>query len=257
MIDVNAYLGSFAFRALPHRTASELLRLMDRKRIDRAVVSSAASITYRNSQSGNEELALAIEGHGDRFIGCAVLNPAYAGWRDDLRICHEQFGMKAVRLYPRWHNYKLSDAECLELVHAATERHMVVSIPIRVEDRRQQSWLVDIPDVLHEEIAALVKAVPGGRFMIHNGSGFVNSSLGRRDTTLPRNYVIDLTLLAVELANEVGQLLANLGQDRVVFGTGMPFHYPDPALVKLELLDVPESVKVKIRHETAAALFGV
>ena len=52
-IDVNAYLGAFAFRSLPHRTAPELLRLMDRKRIDRALVSSAASITYRNAHSGN------------------------------------------------------------------------------------------------------------------------------------------------------------------------------------------------------------
>ena len=37
---------------------------------------------------------------------------------------------------------------------------MVVSIPIRVEDNRQRSWLVDVPDVPLAEIAALVKAVP-------------------------------------------------------------------------------------------------
>jgi predicted TIM-barrel fold metal-dependent hydrolase len=131
---------------------------------------------------------------------------------------------------------------------------LAISIPIRVEDRRQQSWLADIPDVAHDEVAALVNAVPSGRFLIHNGSGFPGSALGKRDNRLPRNYVIDLALLTVELANEAGQLLANLGEDRVVFGTGMPFHYPDPALVKLDLLDVPAAVKEKIRQGTAAAL---
>ena len=57
MIDVNAYLGHFAFRQLRNNTAEGLLRLMDRKRIERAAVSSAASITYRNAHSGNEEIA--------------------------------------------------------------------------------------------------------------------------------------------------------------------------------------------------------
>jgi predicted TIM-barrel fold metal-dependent hydrolase len=165
--------------------------------------------------------------------------------------------MKAVRLYPRWHNYKLSDPQCLDLVRTAAAQRMAISIPVRVEDRRQQSWLVDVPDVNHEEIATLVKSVPDARFLLHNGNGFIRSSLGTRDSGLPSNYVIDISLLTVELANEAGRLLANLGDDRVVFGTGMPFHYPDPALAKLELLDVSESVKQKIRGSTAASLLGI
>ena len=54
------------------------------------------------------------------------------------------------------------------------------------------------------------------------------------------------------LANELGQLIANLGADRVVFGTGMPFNYPDPALLKLEVLDASEPDKEKIRGQNAA-----
>ena len=73
----------------------------------------------------------------------------------------------------------------------------------------------------------------------------------------PNSYYTRRSLLTVELANEAGRLLANLGDDRVVFGTGMPFHYPDPALAKLELLDVSESVKQKIRRQTAAGLLGI
>ena len=52
MIDVNAYLGPFAFRRLRHNTAASLLALMDCKKIDKAVVSSAAAITYRNCAGG-------------------------------------------------------------------------------------------------------------------------------------------------------------------------------------------------------------
>jgi predicted TIM-barrel fold metal-dependent hydrolase len=257
MIDVNACLGHFAFRQLRHNTAAGLLRLMDRKRIERAVVSSAASITYRNAQSGNEEVAAEVKAHRDRLIPCAVLNPAYAGWQYDLGICHRDFGMRGLRLYPRWHNYRLTDSSCLELVHAAAELRWPVSIPLRVEDRRQQSWLVDVPDVDHEEIAALVRSAPKASFILLNGSGYVSSSLGRKGSPLPANYAIEISSLTAVLANELGQLLETLGPDRLVFGTGMPFHYPDPALLKLEVLEAPADVKEKIRRLNAARLLGL
>ena len=41
IVDTNVYLGSFAFRQLRHNTATELLRLMDDKGIDKAMVSFA------------------------------------------------------------------------------------------------------------------------------------------------------------------------------------------------------------------------
>ncbi len=80
IVDVNAYLGPFAFRQLGHNTAEGLLRLMDAKGIGRAWVSSAAAITYRNVQPANEELAADVRKHRDRLVPLAVINPFYAGW---------------------------------------------------------------------------------------------------------------------------------------------------------------------------------
>jgi len=253
IIDVNAYLGHFAFRRLHHNTANSLLALMDSKGIDKAVVSSAAAITYRNAQAGNEELAEEVKGHRDRLIPFAVVNPFYAGWQDDLRICHDEFGMTGLRLYPKWHNYNLADPCCRDLVTTATERGMVISIPIRVEDNRERSWLLNIPDVPLDEIVTLVKAHPKARFILLNGLGFTGSPLGRRDNGLPANYAIELSRLSALLANEISQLIANLGVDRILFGTGTPFNYPDPALVKLEVLDATDSDKEKMRSQNAAA----
>jgi predicted TIM-barrel fold metal-dependent hydrolase len=256
-IDVNAYLGHFAFRQLRHNTAMGLLQLMDRKSIDRAVVSSASAITYRNPQAGNEEVAAEVKDHRDRLIPFAVLNPFYAGWPDDLKTCHEAFKMSGIQLYPKWHNYRLSDRSCLDLVQAATERGMVVSIPGRVEDVRQRSWLIDVPEVPLPEIVALVKACPQARFLLVNGLGYVNSPLGRKDSGLPANYVIELSRLSALLANEIGQLLTQLGADRLVFGTGMPFNYPESALLKLEVLEASKEDKEKIRWRNAAKLLGL
>ncbi|MBI4875118.1 MAG: amidohydrolase family protein [Acidobacteria bacterium] len=257
MIDVNAYLGHFAFRQLRHNTGAGLVRLMDRFGIERAVVSSAAAITYRNAQAGNEETAAEAASHRSRLIPFAVLSPAYAGWRDDLKICHEQFGMRGLRLYPGWHGYKLADPRCRELVNAAAERNMTISIPVRVEDRRQQSWLVSVPDLAHDEIAGLIRACPKARFVVGNGNGFSGSILGRPTNGLPDNYAIELTWLSAELGNEIGLLLGSLGEDRLLFGTGMPFHYPGPALTKMEILPASETVKEKIRSRNAVRWLGL
>ncbi len=255
IIDTNAYLGSFAFRQLRHNTPRGLLRLMDEKQIDQAMVSSANAITYRNTQPGNQELAAAVGPHRDRLIPFAVINPAYAGWRDDLQICHEEYGMGGLRLYPKWHNYALSDECLLDLVQEATRRNMVVSIPIRVEDSRQQSWLVDIPDVPLAEIVDLVKACPETRFVLLNGLGYTRSPLGKPDNGLPSNYSIEISRLSATLGDELAALLSTVGPDRLVFGSGMPFKYADPALLKLEVLDASEEVKEKIRSGNAAGLF--
>ncbi len=257
ILDVNAYLGPFAFRRLSHNTAESLLGLMDSRGIDRAVVSSAAAITYRNSQSGNEEVHAEVEKHRDRLIPFAVLNPSYAGWQDDLASCHEQFGMKGLRLYPHWHNYRLSDPSCLELVRAAGERGMLVSIPVRVEDPRERSWLVNVPDVSHDELTALVRACPDSRFLFLNGNGFARSALGRRDSGLPDNYFIEISRLTALLGDELGSLLASLGPDRLLFGTGMPFQEPDPSLVKMEVLDASPEARQQILGCNAFALLGL
>ena len=234
-------------------TAASLLALMDSKHIDKAVVSSAGAITYRNAQAGNEELTEEISGHRDRLIPFAVINPFYAGWQDDLKICYEQFGMTGLRLYPNWHNYKLSSPCCKELVDVATERGMVISIPIRVEDNRQRSWLLNVPDIQLEEIIKLLKTHLKARFILLNGIGYTRWPLGRKNNDLPSNYAIGLSRLSATLANELGQLVTNLGANRIMFGTGMPFNYPDPALVKLEVLDAKEADKEQIRSQNAIA----
>ena len=254
ILDVNAYLGHFAFRHLRHHTADALLSLMDPCGIDQAMVSSISAVTYRNPQPANEALADAVQPHRDRLIPLAVINPAYAGWRDDLKLCHEQFGMLGLRLYPKWHHYDLNGNAAGELIEAATQRNMLLSIPLRVEDYRQRSWLVDVPDVPHAEIAEVVRAHPEARFVLVNGAGFSRSPLGRADGDLPANYWIEISRLSALLAHEIGQLIHNLGPDRLLFGSGMPLKYPDPALLKIEVLDAPQQVKQQILGANAARL---
>lgn len=52
--------------------------------------------------------------------------------------------------------------------------------------------------------------------------------------------------------DEPGQLIANLGVERLVFGTGIPFSDPDPALLTMVVLDATGEQMERIRWRNAA-----
>ena len=56
-------------------------------------------------------LAAALAPHRDRFLLSAVLRPNFTGWQDDLLRCAEDYGARAVLLYPQYHRYELLSPE--------------------------------------------------------------------------------------------------------------------------------------------------
>ena len=157
LIDINAYLGHWPFRRLRDSTAAELIALMDRKGISKAVVSSLDAIFYRNCQAGNEQLAAEVAPYPERLLAFATVNPTYAAWEEDVSQCQEAWGMKGIRMFPAYHGYTLHDASCDRLMALARERNLPVALPLRMEDRRQQHWMDTAEDVSPREVGDLAE----------------------------------------------------------------------------------------------------
>lgn len=257
IIDVNAYLGHWPFRQLRHNTVSGLLKLMDENSIDKAVVSSINSIFYKNCHAGNEELAAEIKVHRDRFIPFATLNPEYPGWRDDLKQCHDEFGMVGMRLFPLYHRYKLSGVSSLDMIHCTTEKNMALSIPIRVSDRRQRHWLDNVDELAISKIESVIDKCPNAKFIILNGSGLQNSDLVTNEKFRSANVLFEISRLSTVLREEIPNLISAIGPSKLVFGTGIPFKYPAPALLKMQILDVPQRVKEQIYWKNVAQMLSI
>ena len=92
--------------------------------------------------------------------------------------------------------------------------------------------------------------------MLLNGAGYTASPLGQKNNGLPANYWIEISRLSVLMGNEIGKLAEALGPDRIVFGTGMPFNAADPALMKIQVLQMSQKDKDRIRWENATALMS-
>ena len=257
LLDANAWLGHYPFRAVPDNTPEGLLRLMDRHGIEQAVVSSLHSVFYSDPHSGNDELARWVKPHRDRLIPCATLNPQYPGWERDLTQCCDEWGMRGLRLFPSHHRFSLVASPCLELVRAAAERGLHVAIPLRLEDRRQRHWMDETDEVKLAQIADLARACPDANIVVLESVSVETSPFALDPSLANARVSFEFSRMASVLQRSIPQLIEKLGPRRLLFGTGMPLKIPGPALLKLDLLDVPPQVKAQLGRENMRALLGL
>lgn len=255
IIDINSHLGHFPFRHLRHNDARGLLALMDRNGIDKAVVSSINSVFYRDAHVGNEELAAAVAEAPDRLIPLATLNPTYAGWERDIDQSLGEWKMKGLRLVPQYHGYSLTDPNGQRILAAAAERDVPVAIPQRIEDRRQKHPFDVAKDLTFDEMLAAAKQQPTVRWLFLNWLGINGTALVEAGMT--DRVLIDLTRMSVVLDKSIPKLIEAVGIGALAFGTHIPFNYPGPSLVKLEILDVSPDERERVAGRNAAEFLGI
>jgi hypothetical protein len=231
IIDVNACLGPYPFRQLRHTTAEEMIGLMDRNGIDRAVVSSLQAVFYRDAHRGNEELFEEAKRHGSRFIPVATVNPKYVGWERDLAEAVERWKMKIVTLVPEYHGYALSD----EHGRAALERIARYGVPVmlmqRFEDRRQRHHWDRAEDLQAGALLEAAHAHPSLKFLLVNWIALDGAKLVAAG--LKGRCLIDFARTQIVYRKDAVKLMDALGVEAMAFGSHMPFDYVGGSLVKL------------------------
>jgi hypothetical protein len=251
-VDVHAYLGHWPFRKLPGNTCDALLARMNRYGVDLSVVGNIHGIFYKNTQAANEELAEWVRPHHARLLPFAVVNPTYAGWKRDLEVCRKQLGMKGVRLYPQYHDYKPGDAACAEAVRAATELGMPVAFSLRLIDDRQRSWLDIDKELSLEEMAAVAEAVPRARIIVLHA--MISARPFNRTATddekrqeraleiLKQADVLFDTVYASGCgvvgpnAYDLPAAIERYGRDKFAFGTASPFREYVSPFLRIEVM---------------------
>ncbi|MDO8538831.1 MAG: amidohydrolase family protein [Opitutaceae bacterium] len=235
IIDINAALGHYPFRALRSNSADQMIALMERNGIARAVVSSLHAVFYRDAHRGNEELWAEAQPHGDRFIPVATVNPKYAGWERDLAEAVEKWKARAIAVVPEHHGYGLNDEHGRAVLARISEYGVPVVLTQRFEDRRQRHRWDAAEDL---QMAALLQAArnqPRLRFLLVNWQGLDGRQLA--NAGLKGRCLIDFARLQVVFRKDVPKLIDTLGVESIAFGSHMPFDYVGPSLVKLENIE--------------------
>ncbi len=256
IIDINAFLGHYPFRRLPHNSARTMIELMDAHGIDSAVVSSLHSVFYRDAHRGNEDLFLETKDFGSRFVRVATVNPKYVSWRRDLDEAMDRWKMKAVTLFPAHHGYLLSDVECQQAIEEIVRRDIPLVLTQRLEDRRQRHHWDAAEDLEFKSVLELVRQHTKLRLALVNWIGLDGKRMA--EAGLQGRCLIDFARLHVLLNKDVDKLISSLGITSIAFGTHMPFDYVGPSLVKLANLESNPAIDYPaVSWRNAARFFGL
>ena len=276
-VDANAFVGCWPFRRVD-ASPDRLLAMMDEKGIDAAAVSSASSVWYRNVHAGNEELMETIDGHEDRLVPIATIDPTYPAWEEDLAECVDVFGMRGVKLLPAYHDYDLNDPAAKELLAACADYDVPAILVATIEDQRQRHSRVMLRgweenpvkakywrDEQVEHMAELLADVPDADVVVADAwqayeqlveattAGGDGPWTGEHDR--PGGLYFVLGDLFQDYPGQREAILSTVGVDRLVLGSAMPLMVFE-SHATARYLPIDDADREKIRGETMLELLG-
>jgi predicted TIM-barrel fold metal-dependent hydrolase len=201
--------------------------------------------------------------HRDRFVPLFTINPAFPGWEEDLDVCVRDLGLAAgragLRLHAGYHQYALDGPDAAALLARAAQLDVPVAVSARLEDERTHHWLVKVPPVSAEAIAAAIVGRQGVRWLVCGLRATQIRALWRRldaQGASGARVLFDLSLVQGPI-DECRLLVEDVGAERLAFGTGLPLTTAEAPALALACADLAPGVAAQIAGGNAAALFGL
>ncbi len=263
-VDANSALGEWPSRRLngsPPPTGAALveqrLRLMDARGIRRAAVCSLDAVWLKDCGVANAELHALVGGH-PRFFPVYTLNPTFPAWLEHLERCIGDYGLAAgtgaIRLLPSYHGYRLDDPRlepCLERLAALD---LPVILPLQLEDARMHHPAMRVPDLDPAAVVSLLRRWLSLRWIIASAVFGQVQAIGRELSPEARVW-FDLSRVQGPI-DDVRTLAAELGARRLLFGTNLPLHVAESAMLSLADAQLPPADDAAIRFGNARDALG-
>jgi predicted TIM-barrel fold metal-dependent hydrolase len=260
LIDINASVGHWPFRKTYFRSCKDLLARMNKYGVDVSVISNFNGIFYKDTQAANEELYQEIRSDRSflkRFIPFAIINPIYAGWKDDIEICRNELAFKGIRLYPQYHDYEITDPACIELVRHARDLGLIVAFTIRMVDSRPRSWMDLSEEWRLANVLPVIREVPDAKYFVLNVSN--GMMVKDEDRSIIKESQILFDTSGKNISN-LGELINIFGKNKFAFGSHSPILDYLTGLLRIEALreeEADETVKEMLRSGNARSFLGL
>jgi hypothetical protein len=236
MIDVNALIGPYPFRFVPHPDPDVLIRVLDREEVSAAWVGHLPSAFYRDPTLGNRELFARLGPHGDRLRPVPTIRPDWPRWQNALSDAANA-GAPAIRLYPPQWQIGPHDSGIRELALAAGEQGMGVLLTVRFEDLRQRHAMDSAGDLSAAAIRALARAGDAVRLIVTAaGRDMIEEVHWGLTAVEQRRVHWDISWIWGPPEDHLAKLFRTIGPERFVFGTQWPLRLTQTPRANLDLL---------------------
>lgn len=240
MIDVNAWIGGFPFRYVPHPEPAVLVRVLEREALAGAWVGHLPSAFWRDPTPGNAALY-------DALAPFPTLRPAPAirpDWPRWERLLHEAVdrGAPAVRVYPMQWGMGPADRSIERLGAACAEAGVVLQLTVRFEDLRQRHSLDVVGDLTAAHVRAIMRAPrPPHVVVAHAGRELIEEIAWSLTDAERERLWFDFSWVWGPPEDHLAILFRTIGASRFVYGTGWPLRLVQNPAGNLALL--PDDVR--------------
>jgi hypothetical protein len=224
--DANTWIGRWPFSFADSHTPRSLVAHLERYGINRALVSPIDAVFAPAPQPANRALLAATRG----LRGLApvpVINPALAGWREDLAEVAKDARVRAVRLLPNYHDYRLNAPAVGELAAELRRRGLRLIVQVRLIDERHEYHGMTIKPVPVADLTALLRRVSGPVL----ASGLMRPDILKLAPRYPQ-LLCDLTF--AEWHDTMEHLTAKVAARQLAFASHTPFLITAAARAKLD-----------------------
>lgn len=247
LFDINACFGHWQYWDLCDSSSDDLIALMDGHGVERAAVLSLRGV-FIDWRQGNEETLFAARRYPDRLVPFATVSPFLGGDGDALHRAVDA-GARGVRLFPSFHSYRLDSDFVDAICTAAAQRGVPVMIPTRL----MMNWrFVPVPV---DSIGAITGAHPETTFILSGPNYLVEyQALVRLMKRCPN---VSYEFSCMQGFNAIGKLVAEVGVERILFGTGAVLNYPACNVAKLQHAEITPEQRTAIASDNAERLLGI
>jgi predicted TIM-barrel fold metal-dependent hydrolase len=236
MLDVNAFIGPYPFRHLPHPDPEVLVRVMDREGIDQAWVGHLPSAFHRDPSAGNAALYEALRTHAGRLKPVPTIRPDWPRWEHAVRHAAD-VGAAAVRAYPPQWQLAPHDTAMRELALACGGARLPLLLTVRFEDQRQRHPLDVAGDLTAAAIRTLARSGHDVRLVVTAaGREMIEEVHWGLTPDEQRRVFWDISWIWGPPEDHLAKLFRTVGSERFVFGTQWPLRLTQSPRANLDLL---------------------
>lgn len=274
IVDANAYVGSWPYRDV-EGSVKALLERMDTEGINKALVSSLDAAHMRNVPKANHQLFDRVEGHADRLLPVATVDPTYTKWEENLDECIDR-GAVAVKMLPLYHGYALAEEPTENLLEAASKRELPVILTSVIEDLRKQhpthkpygSDAMFRDRWNDDQVDAIIDLLKGSAADVILDNAWASAGRILEETRSHREHhwlrnerhegelLFTIDGLFVYYNAQATALAEEIGVDHLVFSAQLPFNVVQSYYNYVEHLPVSEDETDHVRSKNILALIN-
>lgn len=229
IVDLHAYLGNWLPYRLAVNDAAGLIRLMDRHGIECAFVSNSEGMFAFDPASANQDLAHWVTNYRARLFPVGAINLALANWRADALDGIARLRLAGIRLHPTYHGYALDSDQVIALAELLAERGVPLFLATFVDEERFQHPAMRAPAISIANLIQLIRRVPRTTIVLNNLFPEEAELLLLESDLSIENVVMDITAMDKPF-NGLQRILTRFGNAHLVYGSQMPFLYPEATL---------------------------